>query len=152
VVAAIAWVKTRPGIDPARVVVSGCSFGGIQTMITAGKDAGIRAAVPFAPAAIMWKRSKEVRERLSRAAREAKVPVFMVQAENDYDVSPSRVVGAELEKLDRARNRVRVFPPYGMTAQEGHGGLCTRGFAVWGPEVLAFIEAAAPAKGPAKSK
>jgi len=28
VVAAIAWIKTQPGIDPARVVVSGCSFGG----------------------------------------------------------------------------------------------------------------------------
>ena len=142
VVAAIAWVKTQPGIDASRVVVSGCSFGGIQTMITAGKDAGIRAAVPFAPAAIMWKRSPEIRERLSRAAREAKVPVFIVQAENDYDVSPSRIVGGELEKLDRARHRVRVYPPYGTTAQEGHGGFCTRGFPVWGPEVLAFIDEA----------
>jgi dienelactone hydrolase len=37
VVAAIAWVKKQPAIDPARVVVSGCSFGGIQTLIVAAK-------------------------------------------------------------------------------------------------------------------
>src|SRR5439155_14904434 len=76
VVAAIAWIKTQPGIDPTRVVVSGCSFGGIQTMITAAKDVGIRPPVPFAPGAIMWDRSPDVRARRMRAAREAKVPVF----------------------------------------------------------------------------
>jgi hypothetical protein len=64
------------------------------------------------------------------------VAVFLVQAENDYDVSPSRAAGAELEKRDRDRNRVHVYPPYGATAQDGHGGFCTRGFDVWGVDVL----------------
>ena len=139
VVAAIGWIKTQPGIDPARVVVSGCSFGGIQTMLVAGKDVGIRAAVPFAPGAIMWSQSPELRDRLTRAAREAKVPVFLVQAENDYDVSPSRIAGAELEKRDREHHRVHIYPPYGATAQDGHGGFCTRGFDVWGADVLEFL-------------
>jgi dienelactone hydrolase len=139
VVAAIAWVKAQPGIDPARVVVSGCSYGGVQTLLVAAKDVGIRAAVPFAPAAIMWSKSPELRERVLRAAREAKVPVFLVQAENDYDLSPSRALGAELEKRDRARNKVHVYPPYGATAQDGHGGFCTRGFNVWGADILEFL-------------
>ena len=143
VVAAIAWVKTQPRIDPARVVVSGCSFGGIETLITAARDVGIRAAVPFAPGAIMWQRTPELRDRLTRAAREAKVPVFLVQAENDFDVSPSRVLGPELEKTDRVHNRVRIYPPFGTTALEGHGGFCTRGFTVWGTDVLEFLDRAA---------
>jgi dienelactone hydrolase len=153
VLAAIAWVKKQPVIDPTRVVVSGCSFGGIQTMITAAKNAGILAAVPFAPGAIMWGRSAEVRERLTRAAREAKVPEFLVQAENDYDVSPSKVAGAELEKTGHGRNRVRVYPPYGSTAQDGHGGFCTHGFDIWGPDVLEFLgHAAASAKPQRKAQ
>jgi dienelactone hydrolase len=138
VVAAIAWIKTQPGIDPARVVVSGCSFGGIQTMITAAKDVGIRAAVPFAPGAIMWSRSPEFRARLIRAAREAVVPEFLIQAANDYDLSPSQIAGAELEKRDRAHNRVKVYSASGATAQSGHG-FCVTGTDVWGPDVLDFL-------------
>lgn len=148
VLAAIAWVKTQAHIDPARVVVSGCSFGGIQTMITAAKNAGIRAAVPFAPGAIMWGRTPELRERLTRAAREAKVPEFLVQAENDYDVSPSKVAGAELEKVGHGRNKVHVYPPYGTTAQDGHGGFCTRGFDIWGSDVLEFLDRATKSAKP----
>jgi carboxymethylenebutenolidase len=138
VIAAIAWIKTQPGIDPARVVVSGCSFGGIQTMITAAKNVGIRAAVPFAPGAIMWSHSPELRARLTRAAREAVVPEFLIQAANDYDLSPSRIAGAELEKRDRAHNRVTVYPVSGTTAQDGHE-FCVTGTSVWGPDVIDFL-------------
>jgi len=153
VVAAIGWIKTQPAIDPSRVVVSGCSFGGIQTMIVAAKDVGIRAAVPFAAGAILWKHSAEVRERLTRAARESKVPVFLVQAENDYDLGPSRVAGAVLEKAGPGRNRVHVYPPYGTTVMDGHGGFCTKGFDIWGGDVLAFLDRAMKATntGPAAS-
>jgi len=116
-------------------------------MITAAKDVGSGAAVPFAPGAIMLGRSPEVRARLIRAAREAKVPVFMVQAENDFSVLPSRVAGAELEKAGRGRNRVHIYPPYGTTAMDGHGGFCTRGFDIWGADVLEFLAKATTASG-----
>ena len=142
VVAAIGWIKTQPAIDPSRVVVSGCSFGGIQTLIVATKDVGIRAAVPFAPGAILWKHSAEIRDRLTRAARDAKVPVFLVQAENDYDLAPSRIAGAVLEKAGPGRNRVHVYPPYGATVMDGHGGFCTQGFNIWGADVLGFLDGA----------
>jgi dienelactone hydrolase len=138
VVAAIGWIKAQPGIDPDRVVVSGCSFGGIQTMITAAKKVGIRAAVAFAPGAIMWPRSAEFRARLIRAAREAVVPEFLIQAENDFDLGPSKIAGAELEKLDRVHNRVKVYSASGATAQDGHG-FCVTGTEVWGPDVLDFL-------------
>jgi dienelactone hydrolase len=90
VVAAIAWVKQQPHIDPARVAVSGCSYGGIQTMITAARPIGIRAAIAFAPGAMRWSHSQGLQMRLIRAAREAQVPELIIQAENDYDLSPSK--------------------------------------------------------------
>lgn len=139
VVAAIEWVKKQPGIEASRVVVSGCSYGGIQTLITAAKPVGIRAAIAFAPAAMRWRSSPLLRERLVRAAREARVPTLLIQAENDYDLSPSKVVGAELEHS--GHGRAKVYPASGDGAQAGHS-FCVTGAPVWGADVFAFIDAA----------
>ena len=40
-----AYVKALPYVDPHRLVVAGCSFGGIQTLLAAERGAGYRAAV-----------------------------------------------------------------------------------------------------------
>jgi dienelactone hydrolase len=136
VVAAIEWVKHQPRMDAARVAVSGCSYGGIQTLLTAARPVGIRAAVPFAPGAMRWRYSKGLRERLVRAAREARVPELLIQAENDYDLSPSQILGAELES--GGHGHAKTYPATGASAQDGHG-FCVTGFDVWGPDVLAFL-------------
>ncbi|MEO7733728.1 MAG: CocE/NonD family hydrolase [Kofleriaceae bacterium] len=136
VVAAIEWVKHQPRIDAARVAVSGCSYGGIQTMITAARPVGIRAAVPFAAGAMRWQHSPALQRRLIRAASEARVPELLIQAENDYDLSPSKIAGAELERT--GHGRAKIYPPFGTGAQAGHG-FCVRGFDIWGPDVLAFL-------------
>src|SRR4051812_21308320 len=49
VVAALAWLRDQPGVDGGRLVVTGCSYGGIQTLIAAEKGLGVRAFVSFAP-------------------------------------------------------------------------------------------------------
>ena len=49
VVAAISWLKEQPYVDPQRLIVSGVSYGGIQTLLTAEKGLGVRAFVSFAP-------------------------------------------------------------------------------------------------------
>jgi dipeptidyl aminopeptidase/acylaminoacyl peptidase len=46
--AALAYLKQQTFIDPTRVAVAGCSFGGIETLLGAERDAGFRAAhTPF---------------------------------------------------------------------------------------------------------
>src|SRR5271165_3215325 len=54
VVAALNYLKARPFVDPARIAISGCSYGGIQTLLTGERDLGVKALVPFAPGAMSW--------------------------------------------------------------------------------------------------
>jgi carboxymethylenebutenolidase len=141
VTAALDYLKRLPYVDPKRIAVAGCSFGGIQTMLTAEKDLGLRAAIPFAPAAQTWSGTPEIQTRMISAARRATVPVFLIQAQNDYDLSPSQALAKEMEAAGKSYKSV-VYPPYGVTARDGHGGFCFRGTEAWGKDVLAFLATA----------
>lgn len=140
VVAALNWLKAQPEIDANRIVVSGCSFGGIQTLLTAEKGLGVRAFIAFAPAAQSW-RNGAVAEMLESALKRAKAPVFILQAKNDYSTEPTMVLG----KIAKSKGgRAQIYPQFGTTPQEGHWDFATTGagIAVWGEDVLRFIDAA----------
>lgn len=141
--AALAYLKQFAYMDSRRIAVAGCSYGGIQTVLAvemnAEKNLGLRAAVNFAGAAQSWRMSSSLRDRLVRAVRKATIPVMFVQAENDFDLTPSKVLSAELQQLGKP-NKVAIFPPFGNTREEGHGGFCFRATNVWGDEVLAFLQ------------
>jgi len=140
VVAALNWLKTQPQVDARRIVVSGCSFGGIQTLLTASKGLGVRAFIAFAPAAQSWGNGA-VDQMLEDAVRQAKAPVFILQAKNDYSTEPAEVLG----KIAKAHGgRSRIYPAFGRTAQQGHWDFATTraGMAIWQQDVLEFIAAA----------
>jgi carboxymethylenebutenolidase len=140
--AALAWLKARPDIDPGRIVMSGVSFGGIQTLLAAEKGLGVRAFAAFAPGAMSWRWVTGLDARLEAAVQHAQAPVLIVQAQNDYNLAPSQTLGPLLEKT--GQGRAVVFPAFGTTEQEGHGGFACRaaGTAVWGATVLAFFSGA----------
>jgi dienelactone hydrolase len=140
--AALTWLKAQPKIDAQHIMMSGVSFGGIQTLLAAERGEGVRAFAVFAPGAMMWSDVTAIHERLSRAAAEAKAPVLLLQAKNDYDLGPSNTLGPVLEQ--RGHGRAHIFPAFGDGHQEGHGGFACRadGIAVWGDEVLAWFRAA----------
>jgi carboxymethylenebutenolidase len=138
VVAAMNWLKTRPEVDTDRIVVSGCSFGGIQTLLTAEKGLGVRAFVAFAPAAQSWSNGS-LDQMLENSVEHSKAPVFILQAKNDYSTQPAAVLG----KIAMAHGgRAKIYPGFGKTPQEGHWGFATTsaGIAVWGEDVLQFID------------
>jgi dienelactone hydrolase len=146
--AALAWLKRRPEVDPDRIVMSGLSFGGIQTVLAAEKGLGVRAFVAFAPGAMSWAQVPALGERLRRAAKGSKAPLLVVQATNDFNLAPSRELGQELAHRTDLSG-ARVYPAFGSDAQDGHGGFATRpeGIAVWGPDVISFFKKALAAHG-----
>ena len=138
VVAGVEYLKAQPYVDAKHISVAGCSFGGIQTLLTAEKSLGLASAVDFAGGAMAWATNPLIRERLLRAAESATVPVFFVQAENDFNTAPSKIL-SEAMRTKNKPYRVHIFPPHGKDHKQGHGGFCMHGQGEWGPEVLAFL-------------
>jgi len=138
--AAVAWLKEQKWVDTQHIAMMGISFGGIQTILTAEKGLGIKAFLPFAPAAQSW--NPVLADRLRRAVRRASAPIFVIQAQNDYSLEPSKVLGKELEKKGPP-NQAKIYPSFGSTAQDGHWGFGTRreGITVWSADVNAFLDA-----------
>jgi dienelactone hydrolase len=143
VAAACDWLKSRPYVDKNRIIITGVSYGGIQTLVSAERIPGVRGFVSFAPAAMSWKMTV-LRERLLQAIKNAKAPIFLLQAANDYSTGPVEVLGKAIEKKGPP-NRAKLYPAFGPMGnhQMGHGSFATWniGTEIWGPDVLAFINA-----------
>jgi dipeptidyl aminopeptidase/acylaminoacyl peptidase len=140
VIASLDYLKSRPFVDRDRIAISGCSYGGIQSLLAGERDLGIKALVPFAPGAMSWEQNQALQDRLIRAVDLAKAPVFLVQAENDYSLGPTRVLTNEAKKKQK-NFQSKIFPTFGNSHQDGHWGFCSSATSVWGPDVLAFLEA-----------
>lgn len=138
IAAALAAVRARPDVDPRRVYLIGNSFGGVLVMLAAERGLEFAGAANFAGSAINWERSAQFRERLQRAARGARLPVFVAQASNDYSTQPTRVLG-ELLCAEGKVHRSRVYPSFGVTAADGHG-LGVDGVDRWFDDVLGFLQ------------
>jgi dienelactone hydrolase len=125
-------------VDTNRIVVSGCSLGGIQTLLAAEK--GLGAFIAFAPGAKSWG-NEMLRERLENAVRNAKGPVFVLQANNDFSVGPTNVLG-KIAKTNGGQ--AEIYPAFGNNSQDGHCGFATTnsGIEVWQKDVLDFINSA----------
>ncbi len=139
-IAAFSYLKGLPYVDPKKIGVAGCSFGGIQTVLAASQPLGLRAAVDFAGGAESWQGSPELRERMSSSVRKALVPIFFIQAANDYDLAPSRKLDLEMEKAGKP-HKMQIFPTFGKGAQEGHE-FCVHGGEIWASEVFTFFGSA----------
>jgi dienelactone hydrolase len=138
VVAAIEWLRSQPFVDGKSISVAGCSFGGIHTLLTAARPLGLRAAVDFAGASMSWTDSPLLRERLLLTVEQAKIPVFFIQAQNDFNTAPS-VVLSEAMRQKHLPAQMKIFPPHGSTPMAGHAHFCMHGTAEWGPAVLEFL-------------
>jgi carboxymethylenebutenolidase len=135
--AALSFLKGLPEVDAQRISVAGCSFGGIQTVLMAERGMGVRAAVDFAGAAQNWEHSQDLRERMLRAVQHAQMPIFFIQAKNDYDISPSRDLAAAMEKSNKPHS-LQIFPSFGKSNQDAHE-FCVHGSEIWASQVFSFL-------------
>lgn len=138
VLAGLAYLKARPDVEKGRLAVVGHSFGGQLALLAAEKDASLRAAVCFAPAAVAWAENPELRARLLEAARNVHAPVLMLFAANDFSTEPGEVMNAERERLGLP-GALKVYPPVGPTAMTGHG-IVYSAANLWGPDVFEFLD------------
>ena len=136
-VAALSYLKGLPEVDSQRIAVAGCSFGGIQTVLMAEKGLGVRAAVDFAGAAQNWQYAPELRARMIQAVQHSQMPIFFIQAKNDYDTSPSRDLAAAMEKSGKPHD-LQIFPSFGKSNQDAHE-FCVHGGEIWAPKVFSFL-------------
>jgi carboxymethylenebutenolidase len=139
--AAYAWLKEQRYVLAERIAVAGNSFGGVEVVLGAGR---VRycAAINGAGAASSWARAPELREVMTRAARASQAPMFLFQAANDFDLSPSRTLAEAMGAAGKTV-KLKVYPDYGSNRSEGHN-FAWRGGAVWGNDVLAFLREHCP--------
>ena len=131
--AALAFLKSQPGIDSGRIAVAGISFGGIQTMLMAERPAGIKAALNFAGAAMTWEKSPEIAAWMKQGLVNVQVPVYFIQAENDFSIKPSLELSAGMKDLGKPY-KMKIYPPRGTTPMEGHAFVDA--VEIWGPDVF----------------
>lgn len=140
VIAGLNYLKSLPFVDPAKIAISGCSYGGIQTLLAGEHDLGVKALVPFAPGAMSWGQNPFLEDRLIHAVDRARAPVFLIQAENDFSLDPSHVLSKEANKKHKDFQS-KIYPAFGKSHHDGHWGFCSTATDVWGADVLAFLEA-----------
>jgi len=138
VMAALAFLKTVPGIDIHRIAVAGNSFGGQITLLVAARDSTIRAVVTFAAAAGSWERSAELRDCLFAAARKTNVAIMLIHAENDYSTVAGQSLAAELERLHKPHS-LKIYPKVGLTPDDGHNMLYEN-IPAWEDDVFTFLD------------
>lgn len=138
--AAVQWLKAQPFVNRNQIAMSGSSFGGIQTLLTAEKGFGIKAFIAFTPATMSW-RNHLLRRRLLTAVARAKAPVFLILAANDFSTGPYEILGPEIRAQDPL-NRAKLYPAFGSTKLDAHVVFPnrTQGIKIWGPDVIAFLQ------------
>src|SRR6266478_1224168 len=134
--AALAWLRKQSFVQPSRIAVAGNSFGGIETVLGVERG-GYCAGIDSAGGAQSWARAPELQSLMTRAVRNAKAPIFFFQAANDFDLSPSKTLSAEMNEVSKAY-KLKIYPPYGDSPQDGHS-FGYFGSDVWAEDVFGFL-------------
>jgi carboxymethylenebutenolidase len=134
--AALAGLRKQGFVKTNRIAVAGNSFGGIETVLGAERG-NYCAAIDSAGGAQSWAQAPELQSLMTHAVRNANAPIFFFQAANDYDLSPSKTLSAEMKDASKTYE-LKIYPPYGNSPQEGH----TFGYfgsAIWANDVFRFL-------------
>ena len=137
IAAAINALKSQSFADVNRVFVSGHSTGGINALLLAERNLPVRGFISFSPGSKMWSENELLRNALTRAVQKSKVPIFLIQPQNDFDLGPIIFLGGELSKKG-SPSRSKVFDVPVRTQGEANS------FAfnlpdIWGKDVFNFI-------------
>jgi carboxymethylenebutenolidase len=135
--AALQWFKQHPKVIPQRVSMIGSSYGGVMVMLAAGRRADFRAGISFAGPSITWPDAPALQEVLIDAMRRMEIPLFLIQAWDDFHLTPTYALGAELAALGKP-HETRIYEPIGTERGDGHG-VFNNAVELWSPDVGRFL-------------
>lgn len=135
--AGLKWLRTQSFVRQDQIAVAGNSFGGVESVLGAA-NASYCAAVSASGGAESWRVAPELRALMTSAVRSSRSPILFFQAENDFDLSPGKLMHSEM-KAAGLQSEVRIYPPYGSSARDGHS-FAYAGAPIWFPDVLAFLQ------------
>ena len=134
--AGLEWLQHQSFVQRGRIAAAGNSFGGVEAVLGAER-ANYCAVVDVAGGAESWAAAPGLRRLMEGAARRARAPVFFIQAENDYDLSPSRALAKSMHDAGKDAD-VKIYAKFGQSPTEGHS-FAWRGSGLWGEDVLGFL-------------
>lgn len=134
---AFRWLERQAFVEKTRIAAAGNSFGGVEAVLGAERI-GYCAALAASAGAESWAAAPELRALMTRAVRGSGAPIFLFQAENDYDTTPSRTLAAEMASAGKLFEW-KIYPAFGKSPAEGHS-FAWAGIAVWADDAFRFLE------------
>jgi hypothetical protein len=135
--AALNWLRAHPLIDAERIAMIGSSYGGVMVMLAAGRHARFRAGISFAGPSITWPDAPALQTMLLAAMGVCQVPLMLIQAGDDFHLTPTYVLGGELARLGKP-HETRIYQTIGSQRGDGHG-VFNKALWLWRPDVEAFL-------------
>jgi dienelactone hydrolase len=135
--AALQWLLAQQFVQAERIAVAGNSFGGIEAVLGTA-HAPYCAAVDASGGAESWAAAPELQALMKDAVQKSNAPIFFFQAENDFDLAPSKTLLAEMQRVGKP-GELKIYPSFGSSKREGHS-FAYRGSATWFGDVLAFMQ------------
>lgn len=136
-VSAYDWLRRQDFIQPDRIAVVGNSFGGIETVLGAERIKYC-AAIDAAGGAESWSLVPQLQTRMIQAVRNSQAPIFFFQAENDYNLAPSRILSAEMKNAGK-QAELKIYPAFGASAADGHNFIRLEP-STWAKDAFPFLD------------
>ena len=137
-VAALTWLRAQAVIDAERVAMIGSSYGGVMVMLAAGRRAPFRAGISFAGPSITWPDAPAMQTVLLEAIGACEVPLMLIQAGDDFHLTPTYVLGGELARLGKP-HETRIYQAIGEHRGDGHG-VFNKAVWLWRADVERFLK------------
>jgi dipeptidyl aminopeptidase/acylaminoacyl peptidase len=131
------WLRQQDFVQSGRIAVVGNSFGGIETVLGAER-VKYCAAIDAAGGAESWSLVPELQARMTQAVRNSQAPIFFFQAENDYNLAPSRILSAAMKNAGKPAE-LKIYPAFGESAADGHSFVRLRP-SIWAEDVFRFLD------------
>lgn len=134
--AALKWLKKQKFVQKNRIATMGNSFGGIETILGMA-NADYCAGVDAAGGAKSWRHSYRLQKLMENAALKIHRPVFFFQAQNDYNLSPSKLLYSEMHKTGKTA-KIKIYKKFGDSKKAGHS-FPYRDASAWFNDVFLFM-------------